>query len=67
MPQHKDPLYQVWATERETGKMVPVPFFPKVIAEAADVFVGKMAEMIAVGKERRYIDPRAVPVLGFPT
>lgn len=47
--------------------MVPVPFFPKVIAEAADVFVGKMAEMIAVGKERRYIDPRAVPVLGFPT
>ncbi len=43
--------------------MVAVPFFPKVIKDAADVFVGKMAEMIVAGKERRYSEPRAVPVL----
>jgi hypothetical protein len=60
----REPLYQVWATETATGKLVAVPFFPRVRQEAADEFVASMVSMIRLGKEKRYADPQALPHLG---
>lgn len=57
-------LYQVWATETKTGKLVAVPFFPRVIQEAAVKFVADMNSQIRKGREKRYADPVALLHLG---
>ena len=56
----RDPLYQVWATRTDTGEMVPIPFFPRVIKEVADRFVSDVREQIRVGNEKRFADPQAL-------
>ena len=56
----KGPLYQVWATETRTNKMVAVPFFPRMDQKSIERFVGDMNEMIAKGHEKRYSDPHAI-------
>lgn len=61
------PLYQVWATEVQTGQLVAVPFFPRVMQEVADEYVATMKSMISLGKEKRYVEPQALPHLGMIT
>ena len=56
----KEPLYQVWATEVRTNKLVAVPFFPRVAKTGAEKFAGTMREQIAKGNEKRYADPQAL-------
>ena len=55
--EQREPLYQVWATHIETGTMVPVPMFPRVVKPAAEEFAAKMRQMIMLGHEKRYSDP----------
>lgn len=62
----REPLYQVWAEETETGKLVPVPFFPRIGRESAEEFASLMRQMIAQGKETRYSQPQAVLHLAGP-
>lgn len=57
-------LYQVWATETKTGQLVAVPFFPRVMQEAALKFVQDMNSQIRKGREKRYADPVAMLHLG---
>ena len=61
----REPLYQVWATEVETGNQVPMPFFPRVMKEVAEEYAATVRMMIATGKEKRYSDPMAVLHLGI--
>lgn len=58
--QQREPLYQVWAIELATKKLVPVPFFPRIAKEVAEEFASNMRMMIAAGKEKRYSDPQAL-------
>ena len=60
----REPLYQVWATEIETGKLVAVPFFPRMKKEVIEEYTATMRMMIAQGKEKRYSNPEAVLHLG---
>lgn len=67
--QQREDLYQVWATETNTGQLVVVPMFPRVAKEAAEQFVETMQNMISTGKEKRYADPQALmhmPQFGIP-
>jgi hypothetical protein len=56
----REPLYQVWATERATGNLVVVPFFPRIAKEIAEEYASTMRLMIAQGNEKRYSDPQAL-------
>jgi len=56
----REPLYQVWAIERATGKLVAVPFFPRIAKEVAEEFAATMRMEIALGHETRYSDPEAL-------
>lgn len=56
----RDPLYQVWATRTDTGELVVVPCFPRVIREVADEFVTTMRAQIVAGNEKRYAEPQAL-------
>lgn len=56
----REPLYQVWATETKTGQLVAVPMFPRVIKESAENFVQTMKDQIALGNEKRYVEPQAL-------
>lgn len=56
----RDPLYQVWAEEVSTGKLVPAPMFPRVVKEVADEYASTMSMMIAAGKEKRYSQPQVL-------
>jgi hypothetical protein len=58
--QQREPLYQVWATERTTGQLVVVPFFPRIAKEVADEFASTMRMQISLGNEKRYSDPQAL-------
>ena len=60
----REPLYQVWATDVETGKPVAVPFFPRIQKEVAEELAATMRMQIALGKEKRYSDPKALLHLG---
>lgn len=60
----REPLYQVWAEETATGKLVAVPFFPRMGKDAVEEFASLMREQIAKGKETRYSKPEAVLHLG---
>lgn len=60
------PLYQVWATDVKTGKLVVVPFFPRIAKEVAEEYAATMRLMIAAGKEKRYSDPQALIHLREP-
>jgi hypothetical protein len=55
-----EPLYQVWAENTETGALEPVPFFPRVMQATAEEYAATMRKMIALGKERRYSNPKAL-------
>jgi hypothetical protein len=55
-----DPLFQVWATRTDTGELVPVPFFPRVVRQVADEFVTTMRAQIATGNEKRFAEPQAL-------
>ena len=57
----REQLFEVWAEETETGKLVQVPFFPRIGQESAEEFAGLMRKMIAEGKEKRYSNPQTVP------
>lgn len=63
----REPLYQVWATEVKTGNLVAMPMFPRVMQEVANEYVTTVKGMIALGKEKRYVDPQALPHLGLTT
>lgn len=56
----REPLYQVWAIERASGKLVAVPFFPRIAKAVAEEFAATMRIQIALGKETRYSDPEAL-------
>ena len=56
----RDPLYQVWAIRTDTGELAVVPYFPRVIQEAADEFVSTMRTQIALGNEKRFTEPQAL-------
>ena len=56
----REPLYQVWATDTETGKPVPVPYFPRMRQDVVEEFAATMRMMIAAGKEKRYSNPEAL-------
>lgn len=56
----REPLYQVWATETKTGKLVPAPMFPRVMKEVAEEYVATMKSMIMAGHEKRYTEPQAL-------
>lgn len=56
----REPLYQVWATETKTGQLVAVPMFPRMIKEAAENFVQTMKDQIALGNEKRFVEPQAL-------
>ncbi len=60
----KEPLYQVWAEEVGTGRLVAVPCFPRVMKEVADEYASTMRMMIAQGKEKRYSSPQVLLHLG---
>ena len=60
---HREPLYQVMATETSTGNLVPMPMFPRIGKEAAEEFVATVRTMIVQGKEKRYADPHAALLL----
>ena len=55
----REPLYQVWAEETKTGKMVAVPIFPRALKENVEEWVGLMQEQIRLGNEKRYSNPQA--------
>lgn len=59
-----EPLYQVWATEIQSGKLVPMPMFPRVMKDVADEYASTVRMMIAAGKETRYKDPESILYLG---
>ena len=56
----REPLYQVWATETKTGKLVPVPYFPRAMKPVAEEWVSLMKQAIASGKYTAYSDPKAL-------
>lgn len=56
----REPLYQVWAIERATGKLVAVPNFPRIAKVVADEFAAALRMQIALGNETRYSDPEAL-------
>ena len=60
------PLYQVWAIERATDKLVVVPFFPRIAKEVAEEFAATMRMQIALGNETRYSDPEALLHIRLP-
>ena len=60
----REPLYQVWAEETDTGKLVAVPYFPRAMQQAAEEWASLMRQMIAQGKEKRYSNPQARLHLG---
>lgn len=62
----REPLYQVWAEETATGKLVVVPFFPRIAQEVAEEWAATMRAMIALGKEKRYSNPRALLHIRVP-
>jgi hypothetical protein len=55
-----DQLYQVWAKDKRTGDLVPMPMFPRVIKQVADHFVSVVKEQIAKGNCKDYEDPQAL-------
>lgn len=59
----REPLYQVCAENTQTGQLMVIPFFPKVSQPAATGFADTVAKMIACGKEKRFANPRALPIL----
>lgn len=56
----REQLYQLWAEETKTGKLVPVPMFPRMCKEAVDGFAETMRTMIAAGKVRNYTNPQVL-------
>lgn len=56
----REPLYQVWVIENKTGALIPFPFFPRVMKDVADEYVGVIKSMISTGKEKRYTEPQAL-------
>lgn len=60
----REPLYQVWATETKTGKMVPIPHFPRIGKEQAEAWAALVREHIDKGNVKDYADPKAVIHLG---
>jgi len=59
----RKPLYQVCAENTQTGQLMAIPFFPKVNQTAATILADTVARMIACGKEKRFANPRALPIL----
>ena len=58
--QKKEPLYQVWAEDTKTGKLVAAPMFPRAVKELVEEWGNIMREQIRLGNEKRYIDPQVV-------
>ena len=56
-------LYQVCAENTQTGQLMVIPCFPKVSKTAATILADTVANMIACGKEKRFANPRALPIL----
>lgn len=59
-------LYQVYATEKSSGELIPVPWFPRANKEACEGWCETIKLMIASGKENRYADPQVIVYLGTP-
>ena len=55
----REPLYQVYAEETKTGKLVAVPMFPRALKVNAEEWVALMQEQIRLGNEKRYSNPQA--------
>ena len=54
----REPLFQVYAEETKTGKLVAVPMFPRALKVNAEEWVGLMQEQIRLGNEKRYVNPQ---------
>lgn len=63
-PKKTHELYQVYATEVSTSKLVAVPMFGKSHKKACDLWANTMADMIVKGHEKRYKDPQVALYLG---
>jgi len=57
----REQLYQVWAEETATGRLIPVPAFPRMGKEAVDMFAETIRSLIACGKLKTYANPQVVP------
>ena len=60
----REPLYQVWAEDTETGQLVVVPYFPRIAQAVAEEWVGLMNQAISSGKLKKYANPKAILHLG---
>ena len=63
----REPLYQVWCTEVESGKLVPAPWFPRAMKQVTEEWASLMRQQIAAGKLRTHAEPQVLPHLSHLT